>query len=138
LSNEEDRENCDQQERGNRVQGQLVEECEEDLLGIRGAVEHLAAFPAEGDGGATKDGEGQDQDGGRAGDRCQREFTDGAATGNPSNEHADEWGPGDPPSPVEGCPRALELEDRKSTRLNSSHVSISYAVFCLKKTIDQC
>src|SRR5699024_12072679 len=26
-----------------------------------------------------------------------------------------------------------ESEDRKSTRLNSSHVSISYAVFCLKK-----
>src|SRR5699024_12286607 len=26
-----------------------------------------------------------------------------------------------------------ELSDRKSTRLNSSHVSISYAVFCLKK-----
>src|SRR5207249_12049717 len=25
------------------------------------------------------------------------------------------------------------LADRKSTRLNSSHVSISYAVFCLKK-----
>src|SRR6202040_2397024 len=25
-------------------------------------------------------------------------------------------------------------EDRKSTRLNSSHVEISYAVFCLKKT----
>src|SRR5699024_11844119 len=29
-----------------------------------------------------------------------------------------------------GLPQAL---DRKSTRLNSSHVSISYAVFCLKK-----
>src|SRR5690606_39563306 len=28
------------------------------------------------------------------------------------------------------CPAAL---DRKSTRLNSSHVKISYAVFCLKK-----
>src|SRR5699024_11323037 len=27
-------------------------------------------------------------------------------------------------------------EDRKSTRLNSSHVSISYAVFCLKKISD--
>src|SRR5699024_1240130 len=27
----------------------------------------------------------------------------------------------------------VEQEDRKSTRLNSSHVSISYAVFCLKK-----
>src|SRR5699024_12014495 len=28
-------------------------------------------------------------------------------------------------------------EDRKSTRLNSSHVSISYAVFCLKKKKQQ-
>src|SRR5207249_11384651 len=27
----------------------------------------------------------------------------------------------------------LTWQDRKSTRLNSSHVSISYAVFCLKK-----
>src|SRR5690606_40974535 len=27
-----------------------------------------------------------------------------------------------------------QLGDRKSTRLNSSHVKISYAVFCLKKT----
>src|SRR5690625_7032306 len=27
----------------------------------------------------------------------------------------------------------VELADRKSTRLNSSHVAISYAVFCLKK-----
>src|SRR5258707_14697820 len=26
-----------------------------------------------------------------------------------------------------------EMEDRKSTRLNSSHANISYAVFCLKK-----
>src|SRR5207249_7545693 len=29
--------------------------------------------------------------------------------------------------------QAIVLLDRKSTRLNSSHVSISYAVFCLKK-----
>src|SRR5690625_6182384 len=30
--------------------------------------------------------------------------------------------------------RIMEIsEDRKSTRLNSSHVAISYAVFCLKK-----
>src|SRR5256886_11555564 len=28
---------------------------------------------------------------------------------------------------------ALDLQDRKSTRLNSSHSQISYAVFCLKK-----
>src|SRR5436309_7119154 len=27
----------------------------------------------------------------------------------------------------------VDREDRKSTRLNSSHVKISYAVFCLKK-----
>src|SRR3712207_8926202 len=29
------------------------------------------------------------------------------------------------------------LRDRKSTRLNSSHANISYAVFCLKKKTDQ-
>src|SRR5690625_7013531 len=28
----------------------------------------------------------------------------------------------------------ISITDRKSTRLNSSHVAISYAVFCLKKT----
>src|SRR5690349_23866568 len=30
-------------------------------------------------------------------------------------------------------PRRSRRTDRKSTRLNSSHVEISYAVFCLKK-----
>src|SRR2546426_7696592 len=30
-------------------------------------------------------------------------------------------------------PGALQTADRKSTRLNSSHLVISYAVFCLKK-----
>src|SRR5437870_1530111 len=33
----------------------------------------------------------------------------------------------------EGEPKKLKESDRKSTRLNSSHVAISYAVFCLKK-----
>src|SRR5690606_39550009 len=36
------------------------------------------------------------------------------------------------PSVRDRAPNALEA-DRKSTRLNSSHVKISYAVFCLKK-----
>src|SRR3712207_8454188 len=36
-------------------------------------------------------------------------------------------------SDVQGGP-VDELLDRKSTRLNSSHANISYAVFCLKKT----
>src|SRR5438067_8108616 len=46
---------------------------------------------------------------------------------------------GDPFSPKEqATPGVLSAVsdlalDRKSTRLNSSHVSISYAVFCLKK-----
>src|SRR5207253_4514859 len=31
----------------------------------------------------------------------------------------------------------LPIGDRKSTRLNSSHVAISYAVFCLKKKTTQ-
>src|SRR3712207_8195300 len=40
-------------------------------------------------------------------------------------------------------PQALGAEqrhvlDRKSTRLNSSHANISYAVFCLKKKTEMC
>src|SRR5690625_6703837 len=31
------------------------------------------------------------------------------------------------------CEKLMIISDRKSTRLNSSHVAISYAVFCLKK-----
>src|SRR5256885_13113629 len=51
------------------------------------------------------------------------------------------WGPAgaeDPPPPQpdtstkEAIPIADKI-DRKSTRLNSSHLVISYAVFCLKK-----
>src|SRR5256885_8288010 len=45
---------------------------------------------------------------------------------HPSRASAD--GKPGPPPRAGGCP-----EDRKSTRLNSSHLVISYAVFCLKK-----
>src|SRR2546430_3281233 len=40
-------------------------------------------------------------------------------------------------SPIEkfGTMASKNEEDRKSTRLNSSHSQISYAVFCLKKKI---
>src|SRR5438874_6491224 len=46
---------------------------------------------------------------------------------------------GKPVGRQSGLEREVEIEkiadciDRKSTRLNSSHVEISYAVFCLKK-----
>src|SRR6266542_2749075 len=48
------------------------------------------------------------------------------SAGGPRREAAD--GAGVPAGAVRGAGR-----DRKSTRLNSSHGSISYAVFCLKK-----
>src|SRR3712207_8469864 len=34
---------------------------------------------------------------------------------------------------IQGRAQLLQMRDRKSTRLNSSHANISYAVFCLKK-----
>src|SRR5437773_11226425 len=38
------------------------------------------------------------------------------------------------PLPSPRCHRLAQVpRDRKSTRLNSSHITISYAVFCLKK-----
>src|SRR5256885_17049047 len=39
--------------------------------------------------------------------------------------------------PVTRRPRRPAAADRKSTRLNSSHLVISYAVFCLKKKKQQ-
>src|SRR3712207_8929674 len=39
------------------------------------------------------------------------------------------------PFPVDVLARGNGDEDRKSTRLNSSHANISYAVFCLKKKL---
>src|SRR5690349_22909471 len=38
-----------------------------------------------------------------------------------------------PLRPAVHAQRLADAADRKSTRLNSSHVEISYAVFCLKK-----
>src|SRR5690349_21963047 len=47
-----------------------------------------------------------------------------------SRSSAPRWPPGTAPASTATRPPA---GDRKSTRLNSSHVEISYAVFCLKK-----
>src|SRR5207249_11506080 len=47
----------------------------------------------------------------------------------PSQALGPETGSYDASTAIDGTRR----QDRKSTRLNSSHVSISYAVFCLKK-----
>src|SRR5205085_6282641 len=47
-------------------------------------------------------------------------------------DHEIDGGGGQCSQPRDGV-IARELEDRKSTRLNSSHSQISYAVFCLKK-----
>src|SRR5947199_6866693 len=42
--------------------------------------------------------------------------------------------PGSVPMPDGAMPKVPDgFKDRKSTRLNSSHLGISYAVFCLKK-----
>src|SRR5690606_42080512 len=40
---------------------------------------------------------------------------------------------GHPSHPANSSMMSMDELDRKSTRLNSSHVKISYAVFCLKK-----
>src|SRR3712207_7388290 len=43
-------------------------------------------------------------------------------------QHTDEW-----LGELRAAMASVEEVDRKSTRLNSSHANISYAVFCLKK-----
>src|SRR5207248_9535698 len=44
-----------------------------------------------------------------------------------------DWMVSDPARSELSANRTLDARDRKSTRLNSSHRTISYAVFCLKK-----
>src|SRR3712207_8094738 len=66
-------------------------------------------------------------------DRRQRRADDPRRPDDPLDVDAGDAGElgvegGRPHRPAEGG-----AEDRKSTRLNSSHANISYAVFCLKK-----
>src|SRR5690625_5320674 len=51
----------------------------------------------------------------------------------PSIRGSDAVGLSAPAAPLPRFSLFLRAQDRKSTRLNSSHVAISYAVFCLKK-----
>src|SRR3712207_7165205 len=58
------------------------------------------------------------------------------ARGVPRNDRPDPHHPGfrrDRPPPCVRTVAVAGTQDRKSTRLNSSHANISYAVFCLKK-----
>src|SRR5690606_41590554 len=77
------------------------------------------------EGGSTTDVE----PGGTADDDSGSEGSESGSTGEP----APEW----PPECLEATPTEEATcmvawpRDRKSTRLNSSHVKISYAVFCL-------
>src|SRR3712207_6970512 len=50
-----------------------------------------------------------------------------------ASEEAEARGLRATPLPVAGAFHSPAMADRKSTRLNSSHANISYAVFCLKK-----
>src|SRR5258705_3241974 len=61
----------------------------------------------------------------------ETQYTSGLVTvGERYNKVVDIWGrAGD----QVGKAMMDQLSDRKSTRLNSSHLGISYAVFCLKK-----
>src|SRR3712207_7266518 len=71
----------------------------------------------------------------RSADGVDRELQDvaqhppGGGVGGDGVEQPDELGP-DVARQIEG---RVDGVDRKSTRLNSSHANISYAVFCLKK-----
>src|SRR2546422_5374313 len=62
----------------------------------------------------------------------------GSPEAYPRDRH--QGGRDDPDSVGVGCHGAASAEagDRKSTRLNSSHGYISYAVFCLKKKKIEC
>src|SRR5690606_40584792 len=55
----------------------------------------------------------------------------------PGGDHSQPGTPSRISAEKRGSSPAALARDRKSTRLNSSHVKISYAVFCLKKKNNQ-
>src|SRR3712207_7855756 len=67
-----------------------------------------------------------------AGGRSGRD-PDGRAVQRDRRDHARVAAGRDDPAPAQGAEDDPLRQDRKSTRLNSSHANISYAVFCLKK-----
>src|SRR5690606_39750380 len=60
---------------------------------------------------------------------CCRSSTPSASAPTPSSRTCSAWPGANAPMPT----TSTWPQDRKSTRLNSSHVKSSYAVFCLKK-----
>src|SRR5207302_9761004 len=72
---------------------------------------------------------------GEGGGSFRRRVGSASAGSSPPADHATRAPPQLIPGarPVSGNDEADDRRDRKSTRLNSSHVKISYAVFCLKK-----
>src|SRR2546426_8760521 len=69
---------------------------------------------------------------------CLGSWADGAHHEGGPHDHTCFCRPGCRRAGARGLSRArvarvLQFADRKSTRLNSSHLVISYAVFCLKK-----
>src|SRR5207249_12239972 len=94
------------------------------------ALERAAERQPRGDGGGERAA--------GAVSRGRLEARTGEASSDPvRDQHVHHHVTGEVTAFHECCPRAELHErpagDRKSTRLNSSHVSISYAVFCLKK-----
>src|SRR5205807_4989467 len=68
---------------------------------------------------------------------AERRFV-GQVVHDPAGSGSGREGEEDPArAPDARAGRLLLRRDRKSTRLNSSHLVISYAVFCLKKKIDK-
>src|SRR3712207_7459036 len=70
--------------------------------------------------------------------RAQHEGPDtGAGGGQYDGDHEADHGVDRLHEALADEPHLAVEEDRKSTRLNSSHANISYAVFCLKKKTKQ-
>ena len=105
-----DEEGCEQDscdDAGDEAARQVVQQVEQ--LNLRGLAGDGVAILLHVDCGAAEDGEPHGGKASRDQHDADAEFADGTAAGNACQEHTDEWGPGDPPCPVEDGPGGQPL-----------------------------
>src|SRR5690606_22072689 len=117
----EDRQHSDEDERRDRIERQRIEEVEQHGFWGGVSVESFDPIDRVDDRGTTEYRKRQNQDERRYPHCHKREFTQCPSTRDSRDKRTNEWGPSDPPCPVERGPPGLELHGLRAPRQGFRH-----------------